>query len=450
MKILIISLLVAMGLNCSSEAQNAQIEKSLHILDAMNPSQRDEFLNKHPRVREFVSEHPDAIKINAESLGNGIEHAINTKSQYGITISGTHLLKDGSIWIPRGMGLGAFTYAPYFSNPNNQKQDGNGGFVGAAKNFGQDILNTSKSWKIDSVRFLVSQPALDPKSDMYSKAYLDNLVNGVNLCISNGLCVLISMQDEKHSGETECKPLPTEETLRAWEVIGPIFANNPYVMYEIFNECGKPVKGLDADNRLNKRKITNIKEDPNDLPQINPKNWDLWLNGGLHGKNTFIGHQEIVNNFRSKGWNNVIIADGIGWARFIGQDALKLKDPIGRLAFGVHPYFTEFCNSPEKWDKAFGNISKVAPVLVTEWFENSSVPFGVKSYQIPLWCSEFLSYIKQHNIPMWSFALDIPTTIVIDHKGTPNNWDNFNPNGIRLGDSGAGCGKMVLEYFLSL
>jgi len=359
-------------------------------------------------------------------IGNSVlGFSQTTADAKGIGVLGTHLTKDGRIWIPQGTGLGSFTYAPYFSKENHNKSEENGGFIGAAKRFGPEILTIAKEeWKIDSIRFLVSQPGLDPQSKLYSQAYLEALTNGVNICLSNGLSVIIAMQDEKHSGETQIKPLPTEETIRAWNKIGDLFSNNPYVMYEVFNECGKPAENIN-------------------------KNWDLWLNGGIYKNYRFIGHQQIINIFRSRGWNNVLIVDGIGWARFIGKRALDLKDPSNRLAFGVHPYFTDFCNSPEKWDNAFGNISKVAPVLITEWFENSKAPFGVKSYKIPIWCHEFLGYIKKNEIPLWTFALDIPSTIVQDYKGSPNNWENFNPNGIKLGDGGAGCGRMVRNYFSS-
>jgi Cellulase (glycosyl hydrolase family 5) len=355
----------------------------------------------------------------------------------GIGVMGTHLTKDGHVWIPKGANLGAFTYAPYFTN-NNIDVGSNGGFIGASKSFGPEMLKTAKSWNIDSLRFLVSQTALDPQSRLYSKKYLEALTNGVNLCLKEGFSVMISMQDEKHTGENDPKPLPTQETVRAWNVIGPIYANHPYVMYEIFNESSSPV-------------LKDIINYPNgEIPAEGKENWELWLNGGVFGQ-SYIGHQKIIDNFRSRGWNNLLIVDGLHYAGFLGQQVLRINDPINCLAFGVHPYFHNFCNSPQKWDAAFGNISKVAPVLITEWFQNSTDPFHADSYQLPIWCAEFLSYIKQHKIPLWVFALDIPTTIVLDHDGKPNNWVGFNPNpgGIKLGEPGAGCGKMVKEFFLN-
>lgn len=343
----------------------------------------------------------------------------------GIDVQGRWLLKDGKIWIPRGVGLGAFTPAPWYQNP---QPDARFGFAGAAANFGPELLDAAKTWHVDSIRFLVSQPGLDPKSSIHSRRYVTSLIAGVNLCLKKGFVVTIAMQDQKHSGETDIKPLPTEQTVRAWDEIGPHFANNPYVMFELFNESGLVA---------------------NQNPKLNLK---LWMQGGAHrhpdGKmRTYIGHQTMVKAFRKRGWKNVIVVDTMPWARRIDRRMLAIKDPLKRLAFAVHPYSKMGGTTPAQWDAGFGNAAKDVVVLVNEWFSNSKAPFSVQTYDLPEISDRFLGYLRDKRIPLWAFAFDIPSTIVQNHKGTPNNWRRFGLDNVRLGQAGAGCGKQVQEHF---
>jgi hypothetical protein len=227
------------------------------------------------------------------------------------------------------------------------------------------------------------------------------------------------------------KPLPTNETLRAWNAIGPKFANHPYVIFELFNESAAPAKGN---------------------PQLNFK---LWMDGGSFTQSNgrvrnYIGHQILLNDFRGRGWKNVIVVDTIPWAARIDRRMLAIKDPLNRLAFAVHPYFKLGGDTREKWDEGFGNVSEKVVVLVNEWFSNSKAPFSVQTYDLPTISENFLAYLKEKRLPLWAFAFDIPATIVRDYHGTPTDWDDFAPDKITLGQPGAGCGEQVRRHFLSM
>ena len=349
----------------------------------------------------------------------------STLDKKGIGVHGRWLTKDGDIWIARGVGLAAFTYAPWYSEPNRTDKFG---FHGAAAHFGPKILNAAKTWGIDSLRIMVSQPGLDPQSDIYLKKYVEAAVSGIKLCLDEGFVVILAMQDQPHSGETDVKPLPTQETLRAWETIGPHFANHPYVMFELFNESGLVLK-----NR----------------PR---RNLELWMNGGSHTeadgtRRNYIGHQTMVNAFRRRGWKNVIVVDTMPWARRIDARALAIKDPLGQLAFAVHPYYLKGGATREQWDANFGNAAEDVVVLVNEWFSNSKARFSVQTYDLPQITDDFLAYLREKQIPLWAFAFDIPATIVRDYRGTPNNWTRFGRDGVTLGRGGAGCGEQVRRHF---
>jgi len=351
--------------------------------------------------------------------------ASTTSTLKGVGVQGRWLTRDGQIWHPRGVGLGAFTYAPWYKNPDHGARLG---FVGAAAKFGPKTLRAVKTWGVDSIRFLVSQPGLDPQSHLYSKTYVEALIKGVQLCLDEGVVVIIAMQDQKHSGETDIKPLPTPHTMRAWNVIGPAFANHPYVIFEIFNECGIVARGNQALNRK------------------------LWLEGGVHtGPNAkrrhYIGHQTIISGFRERGWHNVIIVDSMPWAQRIDRSVLSLRDPFSRLAFAVHPYTGVAGTTRSEWDARFGDVSGRVVVLVTEWFANTKAPFHARRQDLPDICEDFLAYLREKQIPLWAFAFDIPGTIVNDYRGTPNNWDRLHAGRVTWGRAGSGCGTQVRRHF---
>ena len=368
---------------------------------------------------------------SSKSLSHENEKAVKPEAKVpgkGLGVRGRYLMKDGKTWIPRGVGLGAFTPAPWYTNPQPNARRG---FPGAAAQFGPRILNAAKQWHVDSVRFLVSQPGLDPQSNLHTEKYVKDLVDGINLCLDLGFVVTIAMQDQTHSGETDTKPLPTAHTMRAWDVIGPHFANHPYVMLELFNESGPVARGR---------------------PRLNRK---LWMDGGAYTddngkKREYIGHQTIINEFRRRGWTNVLVVDMLPWARRIDRELLGVEDPLNRLCFAVHPYFQQGGDTREKWDAGFGDISKNHVVLVNEWFCNSKAPFSVKTYDLPRICDEFLAYLREKQLPLWAFGFDIPSTIVRDFRGTPNDWSRFGPNQVKLGRAGAGCGTQIREHFRML
>jgi hypothetical protein len=76
---------------------------------------------------------------------------VKVDAPVGVGVKGRWLTRDGRVWIPRGVGLGAFTYAPWYKNPDYGARLG---FDGAAAKFGPSILHAAKTWGIDSIRFL--------------------------------------------------------------------------------------------------------------------------------------------------------------------------------------------------------------------------------------------------------------------------------------------------------
>ena len=170
----------------------------------------------------------------------------------GVTVSGGNFLLNGAVWVPKGVSMiGALT---------------KGSALNAYSHWGDAELKAAKSYGADAMRFQVSEPALDPQSSEYSASYLPRVESMANLAISNGFVVILCMQDESLAGGT-AEPLPTTSTERAWKELAPVFANNPHVLYELYNEPQN---------------------------EATASGWSDWENG----TSTSVGHQKLLNDVR--------------------------------------------------------------------------------------------------------------------------------------------------------
>src|SRR5690606_20189866 len=207
---------------------------------------------------------------------------------------GKVLLRDGKRWYPKGM--------TFFGRliPDGHKSDNS--TLYAQRRFGQEYMDALKWLGGDTVRLQIGLPFLDPKSDYFDPAYIEQVADAVNLARDNGMTVILSMQWQRRvnvpGGE---KKMPGESTLRAWEYTAPKFRTDKGVMYELFNE---PTTGKN--------------------PSRNQ--WMRWQTG----------HQEIVDLIRSKKIQNVLIVDGPAEGKILSEDYL-IDDPLNKTVYAIHP-----------------------------------------------------------------------------------------------------------------
>lgn len=314
----------------------------------------------------------------------------------GISVSGNQLTRNGQPWMPKGLSMiGALT---------------KGSAVTAYAHWGIAELQAAKQFGADALRLQVSQPFLDPQSSQYSPAYLTRLKAMVDLAQSQGFALILSMQDQSLAGGN-ADALPTQATLRAWQALGPVYATNGDIIYELFNE-----------------------------PQNSPDSagWAAWKNGSAGT----VGHQELVTALRGLGAQNVILADGALHAEVLSGVPM-LSDPAGKLGYAAHPYYLGSIKSdPAAWDKRFGNISNSVPVVVTEWDAYSASPFCDAA--APTLVPQFFAYAKQHHIGIFGWSYDLPGTLVKDWSWSPSSLSNFT-----CGNPEQGAGALLSASFQS-
>lgn len=315
-----------------------------------------------------------------------------------ITVSGTTLLRDGKPWIPKGVVLVGRVAPAADTRP--------GAYAEARARFGDQELNDIARYGADLIRFQVSQGGSDPKSSIYSPAYVDEVVKAVRMARTRGFAVIVSMQSEKPSGEDNPSGLPTDSTRRAWADLAPRFANDPGVMFELFNEPSRE-RGSAGPN----------------------PSWEEWRSS----------MQPVLDVIRRSGAHNVVIADGLQFSHIL-EGAPALSDPDRKVVYGVHPNprMHRF-QTPAEWDAAFGIFARIHPVLVTEWNPHAGRICVPNAPQI---ASEFLAYARSHNFGVVGWAYDFPGTLRTEN-GTPTTYQNFSCDS----RTPRGAGALLHSYF---
>lgn len=326
-----------------------------------------------------------------------------TQSSKGaVTVSGNNLLRDGVVWAPHGVVSIAFVTPPAAQQ---------GILQAAYNNFSTAELTAMKAWGADTVRFQVSQPGLDPQNNLYTASFVSAVENGVLAARSAGLNVIVSVQDESQSGETNPTPLLDAATQRVWQVLAPVFNSDTGILYEMINE-------------------------PQPLPSL--ANWAAWATA----------MNAVVTTIRNTGSSNVVVADGLDYAQYL-DGAPALTDPKNEVAYASHPYFfSAAAQTSATWQTKFGNFSATAPVIITEWTTNthyycdSNTPTAVLS---------FLQYLQNNGIGLAAYAYDSPGnpakaisgSIVQSYSGTPTTF----ANGIQCGAVGFGPGTLIQNWY---
>ena len=318
----------------------------------------------------------------------------------GVRVAGNRFLRDGAAFVPVGFSLVALV------NPT-----GEGETAWAARRLSDRTMQEALAWGANTIRFQLSQRGLDPTDPLYSQAYLDRITAGVALARARGLAVILSIQDQGPSGGSS-HAQPSEATIRDWQTLTTLFNADQNVIYEIFNE-------------------------PQNRPT--PEGWAVWRNGGPPERNQgtpAVGHQRVLEAIRASGSTNVVIADAGQFGQRLDGVPL-LHDPLGQVAYGVHPYLTHTLRFPQDWEPGFGFLRTQYPVVATEWTAVSRVRFCK-----PEWATTaplLLDYLRMHDIGVMAWSLDVIDSLIADGQFRPTSLDNF-----RCGDEYShGAGELV-------
>lgn len=355
--------------------------------------------------------------------------------QQNVGVEGTHLTMNGHPWRSRGVALQGFVRplalleSELAANPNDEEA---AKLLNARRNYASAELKFARAFHANTLRFQVSQPALDPSSPLYGSNYLNDLVDAIHQARRAGFVVMIMMQDETITGDAAQAPLPTEETQRDWDLLTDAFGADRGVVFELYNE-----------------------------PDLNAskENWQLWLNGGqieVKGQaKSFLGMQTLIDHLRGAGSQNVFALDALG-VEVNDPATKKLKreaaetlenvppviDPLNRVVYAVHPY-QRGLSDESRWEEDFGTPSKTIPVWADEWSAPTDIPLGLgtlPSYQVAV---DLLNFLRDHSIPLCTGTIDVPRWVVQDVP----NWKLTSYKDYSSTSTTEGSGTLVYHDF---
>ena len=225
-----------------------------------------------------------------------------------------------------------------------------------------------------------------------AEAYRTIVDEAVNMAAGQGKYLILDL----HSYGA-----PREFAVEFWKDAAARYANNPAVIFDLYNE-------------------------PHGI------SWDLWQNGGtkqVKNKKTketktieVVGMQALVDAVRSTGAKNLISASGVSYALNI-SGVLKghaLRDPGGN---GIM-YSTHFYNWHGGWQKHFLNVAEQYPVLVGEFgADKKKMSFIPAHHQEDpnTFIPDALGMIQKYNLNWTAFSLHPKATPVLIR-----NW-NYEP-----------------------
>jgi len=329
-----------------------------------------------------------------------------------ITIHGNDILKNGKSFITKGVIFEGFIEPEsWLQECIDKKKDknnycyrhldsrnyfyGNGSFVG------RDALSLAiKDWNINSVRFNLSQTALDPKSKWYTPSYINEIKKLVTTSRKKGLVVYLTLfaatnlyAPQMLLDRNPIVPLNTDVSERAAVVLAQNFGQDGGVILETLNEPWPPTKW-----------------------EIG---WKLWKDGGiLKNKRSrfngmdFVGNQQMVDSIRATGAKNAIVVQLLRrhYKFFPGN----INDPINKVIYSIHPFFRESVQNEKLWDKKIGDFASKHPFVITAWNARTKRDWcevsGIDTVE------NFLRYLNQRDIGLIGYAFDTPYTITRNYK----------------------------------
>lgn len=250
--------------------------------------------------------------------------------------------------------------------------------------------NESQGWYSRVVRIGAHQSYNDPAA-----AFANHIDPFVQQAISLGQYVIVDLHLVSNYGSGGT---PQSKVLDFWSYVAPRYANNPEVIFEIYNE------------------------------PINPDDWTTWKN--------FI--QPVVDTIRAVAPNNLILMGNPQWSTRVNE---AVTDPFtdSNMVYVYHIYPNQPATT-SSLDSKFGNAANSIPIMITEFGWNSdpnysdNITYGTSGG----WGKQFRTYMDNHPHIGWS-------NYIFDNYWKPQIFD-WNWNLL----SGENQGKFIRDWLFEL
>ena len=278
----------------------------------------------------------------------------------------------------------------------------------------QTVSNAIHEWHVNIIRLPLTQDAWYGmgRDQMQSgrtndgRPYRALVKRVVDYCASNNCYIILDLHwnDCNQWGTNigqHC--MPDHNSVKFWKDFAPVYANNPAVLYDLYNE-------------------------PHDVT------WDIWLKGGTitdkpndarneiaNYKYECVGMQELLDTVRATGAKNVVVAGGLDWAYdFSGILAgRQLSDPKGNGVIYANHCYDNKNDSVDTWIAKMEKATATLPVIVSEFGGNSGPS---RRNRQDNWLLHVLQAIDDHgwSYTAWDLHRSAGPTLISDWNYTPS------------------------------
>lgn len=315
------------------------------------------------------------------------------------TISGTTVKQaNGQYYAPYGVTLSTLQTWP---NPEYDPNKSDNAVAQSEK----QLKALAGAWCGNTVRLQIEQDELvGIHGNAINQSYMDAIKQVVSYAENLGLVVVLNAQTEPAgSSTTGNEIMATANTKAFWHEMNQTYANDPQVIYDLFNE-------------------------PRFSGGVhNAAAWTLWHNGD----STYVGMQPLANDVRADGSKNLFWVEGQGYStdleEIVSNAALRVTG--SGIVYESHDP-TEggsAVSSPAAWTTSFGNIANkgIGPVVVGEWTQSARNDWTCWS-NAPTAVPQFFTYLQNlhSGLTMWTLAKPfmLDTSNAVDDYNTPNNY----------------------------
>ena len=250
----------------------------------------------------------------------------------------------------------------------------------------QTVNVAIRDWHANIIRLPLSQDrwfGKAPEQHDGGKAYRELVQQVVDECASQRCYIILDLHwsDCNEWGRNIGQhSMPDLNSVAFWKDFAPVYANNPAVLFDLYNE-------------------------PHDV------SWDVWLKGGMIldkpnqrgavAKNyQCVGMKELLDTVRATGAKNVVIAGGLDWAYdFSGILAgRQLSDPKGNGVIYANHCYDNKGDNVYVWIAKMEEATAKLPVIVSEFGGDSG---SGKRMPADNWLLHVLQAINEHQ---WSYT----------------------------------------------